>query len=234
MKYACSLCLLTLVFFAHAQKIQPLAARSAELYNKTIVQIKPAYKNYVTQTAKSFSNRKFNIDSLKNTMKAPGNTMFSSLSDADVSILVFLIMQTTAAENEADLKNMIAEIEKNRQKKEALRNEEQRIAAAAKAGAYPRLNNTLGNMEKSRQQKEVPGKAADSLKLKIPIYTADQLNRLAAIKQEKDSLDEMSQQDQLILQQMMEKKNQLEQMISNIMKAAAETQNGLSSNLKAS
>jgi hypothetical protein len=89
-------------------------------------------------------------------------------------------------------------------------------------------------MDKSRQQKEVPGKEADSVKLKIPIYTADQLKRLAAIKQEKDSLDEMNQQDQLILQQMMDKKNQLEQMISNIMKAAEDTQNGLSKNLKAS
>lgn len=234
MKFACSICLLALVFFAHAQKIQPLAAKSAELYNKTIVQIKPAYKNYVIQTAKSFSNRRFNLDSLKNTMKEPGNAMFSILSNDDITALMFLIMQTTAAENEADLKNMIAEIEKNRKKKEALRNEEQRIAAAAKPGAYPKLDNTLANMDKSRQQKEVPGKTADSVKLKMPIYSADQLKRLAVIKQEKDSLDEMSHQDQLKLQQMMEKKNQLEQMISNIMKAASETQSGLSSNLKAS
>jgi hypothetical protein len=128
----------------------------------------------------------------------------------------------------------MAEMQKNLQKKEALRDEEQRIKDAAKPGAYPRLNNTLANMDKSRQPKEAPGKAADSVKLKMPIYTAEQLKRLAAIKQEKDSLDEMSQQDQLKLQQMMDKKNQLEQMISNVMKAAAETQNGLSSNLKAS
>lgn len=234
MKYACSLCFMVLVFFAHAQKIQPLAVRSAELYNKTIVQIKPVYKNYVAQTAKAFSSRKLNLDSLKNTMKTPGNTMFSSLSDADVTTLIFLIMQAAAADNEADLKDQMAEMQKNLQKKEALRDEEQRIKDAAKPGAYPRLNNTLANMDKSRQPKEAPGKAADSVKLKMPIYTAEQLKRLAAIKQEKDSLDEMSQQDQLKLQQMMDKKNQLEQMISNVMKAAAETQNGLSSNLKAS
>jgi hypothetical protein len=43
----------------------------------------------------------------------------------------------------------------------------------------------------------------------------------------------MSQQDQLILQQMMEKKGQLETMISNIMKAMGEGQAGISRNLKA-
>src|SRR5215203_2487738 len=39
------------------------------------------------------------------------------------------------------------------------------------------------------------------------------------LKDKKDSLEELSEQDMLMLQQMMEKKNQLETMISNVMKA---------------
>jgi len=209
MKYLLLLCLSGTGLLANAQRINPAAAKSAALYNNTIVQIKPAYKNYVTQTAKTFSNRKLNIDSLKSTMKAPGNSMFSALSNADISTLVFLVMQATAAENDADIRNMMADMEKNRQKKEALRKEEESINDARR-------------------------KVIDSNKIKMPANTAGQAKRLAAIKNEKDTLDEMTAQDQLKLQQFMEKKNQLEQMISNLMKAAEDAQNTLSKNLKAS
>jgi hypothetical protein len=46
--------------------------------------------------------------------------------------------------------------------------------------------------------------------------------------------DELSQQDALALQAFLEKKSQLEQMISNVMKANADTQNALAAALKAS
>ena len=54
------------------------------------------------------------------------------------------------------------------------------------------------------------------------------------LQTEKDSLSEMSQQDTLMLQQLMEKKSQLESMISNVMKASQETSNNIAANLKAS
>jgi hypothetical protein len=44
---------------------------------------------------------------------------------------------------------------------------------------------------------------------------------------------ELSQEDMLVLQRLMEQKSQLEQMISNVMKAYAETQNALAAALKA-
>ena len=54
------------------------------------------------------------------------------------------------------------------------------------------------------------------------------------LKDQKDSISELNQEDMLQLQQLMEKKSQLEQMISNVMKAAAESQNNITKNLKAS
>jgi hypothetical protein len=54
------------------------------------------------------------------------------------------------------------------------------------------------------------------------------------LKDQKDSLSELNQEDMLQLQQLMEKTSQLEQMISNVMKAAAEVQNSITKNLKAS
>jgi hypothetical protein len=244
MKYIVLLCLSATALFASAQKLNPTALKSAEFYNTTIVQIKPVYKSYVTQTATAFKNRKLNADSLRNAIKAPNNSMFGNLTNVDVETLVLLVMQATAKENEEDLRNMLAEIEKNNKKKEALRREEERIKEAAKAAAYGDLKNMTAEMEKSRQRKDSLSKVqsiknaqrseADNNKIQIPAYNADQAKRLAAIKKEKDAIDEMSQQDQLMLQQMMEKKRQLETMISNMMKAMGEMQSGISGNLKGS
>lgn len=53
-------------------------------------------------------------------------------------------------------------------------------------------------------------------------------------KDSKESISEMNQMDMLVLQQMMEKKNQLETMISNIMKAGFEGGQAAIQALKAS
>ena len=54
------------------------------------------------------------------------------------------------------------------------------------------------------------------------------------IQSQKDGISELNKQDMRILQELMEKKSQLESMISNTMKAASETQNNIAANLKAS
>ena len=54
------------------------------------------------------------------------------------------------------------------------------------------------------------------------------------LQNQKDALNEMNKEDMYWLQKLMEKKSQLEQMISNTMKAASESQNNISKNLKAS
>jgi|GEM_PF-2008775 len=54
------------------------------------------------------------------------------------------------------------------------------------------------------------------------------------LQTQKDAIIELNREDMLLLQKFMEKKSQLGQMISNIMKAASETQNNIVNNLKAS
>ena len=65
--------------------------------------------------------------------------------------------------------------------------------------------------------------------------TLSEANKLMKdIHDQKKSLSEMNQEDMLWLQKLMEQKSQLEQMISNVMKAASEAQNNIAKNLKAS
>lgn len=56
----------------------------------------------------------------------------------------------------------------------------------------------------------------------------------ARLADKRDSMSELSQQDTLMLQQLMEQKSQLETMISNVMKAGSDAQSSLVSNLKSS
>lgn len=57
---------------------------------------------------------------------------------------------------------------------------------------------------------------------------------MTKLQEQKDAISELNKEDMLWLQRLMEKKSQLEQMISNTMKAALETQSNIANNLKAS
>lgn len=63
----------------------------------------------------------------------------------------------------------------------------------------------------------------------------EEIQQLAQkLKTKKETISEMSDEDMMMLNRLMQKKNQLEQMISNIMKSATESVNSAVSALKAS
>jgi len=134
---------------------------------------------------------------------------------------------------------------------------------AAKVAVYNDIYNLLQKMQNTRQSKSdledkihgvndaIAGKHSGDT-VKVPVYDVDSATGKTTFKgykdmdydqavamrdklqDTKDSMSEMSQDDMFYLQQAMEQKSQLEQMISNTMKAASETQSGLAANLKAS
>jgi hypothetical protein len=63
---------------------------------------------------------------------------------------------------------------------------------------------------------------------------AEMLQLKKELSDQRDSLSEMGKEDQLQLQKMMERKNQLESLISNCMKKISDTQNSIIQNMKAS
>ena len=69
-------------------------------------------------------------------------------------------------------------------------------------------------------------------KLQTTLNEAQKL--MNTLQKQKDALSEMNKEDMFWMQKLMEQKSQLEQMISNTMKAASESQNNIAKNLKAS
>lgn len=69
---------------------------------------------------------------------------------------------------------------------------------------------------------------------KLETTLSEAVKQFDKIRDTKESLSELSKEDMKWIQLLMEKKSQLEQMISNVMKAASETQNNISRDLIAS
>jgi cell division protein FtsB len=69
---------------------------------------------------------------------------------------------------------------------------------------------------------------------KLELTFKDAKTLIEKIQSQKDAISELNKQDMLMLQQLMEKKSQLESLISNVIKASSETQSNLAKNLKAS
>ena len=107
----------------------------------------------------------------------------------------------------------------------AQKQDEQPAKIKTKAATSVKQNSKLVNQKLLQVQATVK-------KLEATLKEANTL--MDKLKDQKDSISELNEQDMLMLQQLMEKKSQLESMISNVMKAAAEAQNNIAKNLKSS
>jgi RNAse (barnase) inhibitor barstar len=98
------------------------------------------------------------------------------------------------------------------------------------------LRNMMANMKSNTQQKQAQRSMLTSMHIqqskKDSLDKAANNNKQGKSKDQKDNLGDMSQEQQLQLQMMMDKKNKLEEMISNMMKKISDTQNQIISNLK--
>jgi len=98
------------------------------------------------------------------------------------------------------------------------------------------LRNMMANMKATTQQKQAQRSMLSSMHVeqskKDSLDKAAYSKKQSQTKNQKDNLGDMSQEEQLKLQMMMDKKNKLEEMISNTMKKISDVQNQLISNLK--
>jgi len=161
-------------------------------------------------------------------------------SGADIEAMVFVVLMQAANDTDQDLQQIMAEVKAETAAKQKLRdlaNEVIQEAASARPGA------TRQPCRTSICQ-SLPGElsplAVTTARTKHPVriavpgnLTYAALQQLGAQMQlQADGLDDLSQQDQLQLQMLMDKRSQFEQMLSNIMKSQQDTASSVVSNLK--
>ena len=136
----------------------------------------------------------------------------TNLSNADISALEFIVLMDAAESAQHDLQSITAAVSAIDRQKEALRKE---------------LGNAAANKTPSVQKVYTP---ANTLRVVPPPLSpnatmAEKLTRL-------DDLSELSQEQQLQLQQLMDQKSKLELMISNVIKMITDTRSATLSKLK--
>jgi hypothetical protein len=98
------------------------------------------------------------------------------------------------------------------------------------------LNNMVAEMRANNQQKQAQRSMLSSMKVqpvKKDSFSKTAIkNKQGQLSDKKDSMADMNQMDQLRMQQIMEKKSKLEEIISNIQKKISDTSDQIISNLK--
>lgn len=145
------------------------------------------------------------------TAAAPG----LNLAGMSVEDLVMLLMMEISRDAEQDMKQTLAAMDQARARKQAMRdaNDKQKSAKAA-------MNVQLRHDVAASQPRQRVARSAE-----LDAY-------LAREKASKDSLSEMSEEEQLKLQMAMDRRSKALETISNLMKKASDTQQGVVKNIK--
>lgn len=117
---------------------------------------------------------------------------------------MYFFMSEAAKESSADLKDMLDEVQKTNQSKKSLREQQDQTSKFKK------------------RCQTVP----------CDVSMADIDAKLEKLKNELDSLNEMSELDLLRLQQAMDRRSKLMEMLSNMLKKFSDTSSSIVQNLK--
>lgn len=154
------------------------------------------------------------------------NAAFGNLGDADIEAIAFLVLMEAAKSAQEDLKAIMAGVKQINDAKASIRSSplpaQQAGQATAKAGSAPAI------AVAPRAAPKVSRVAIQPRPLPRPEFE----RQLAAAKQNQDVLRQMGETESLRLQAAMERKGQLESMISNTMKKISDTSQALTQNLK--
>ncbi|RYY60764.1 MAG: hypothetical protein EOO05_08785 [Chitinophagaceae bacterium] len=203
----CAACLVV----AAQRPVQP-DAESEAFFNEAMAVIKPAYKNVVQKTAAGMKGRDPNVDSLVKALKK--EPALAPMPPGDIEAMAFLVMMQASKLAEEDLKNVMAGVKKINQQKPSGR--------TATSGQHVRVDSV---------------KTQKSTLATAPVNTGIRLDsaRITSLKDSKDAADsqsDLSQQDQLRLQMLMDRRSKMMEVISNLMKKMSDTSDQIIGNLK--
>jgi hypothetical protein len=196
-----------------------IPAQATAVHAKLASALKPAVREWVSQEAKKVSK---DSKASEAGIKADIQTRFAgqSLAGADVEALVFVVLMEASQDAENDLKTIMDGVKAANEKKAAMRqatNNLNKGEAAIRTAGQPTVRPAATNL----QARPGPVVAGNNAQMSVASQPAN-LN----------SMGDMSQEQQLLLQRAMDQRSQLEAMISNVMKSVSDTQSNIISNLK--
>ena len=158
-----------------------------------------------------------------------------NLSTMDIETLVQIVMAQCAKDAEADLKDMLNDMQKHQKQKAEMRafmDEIRKERSGSRPGDTPCTSPNCKTLEGRLRTlaAQLPTKARPAVQ---PITTYGDLTRLeASLKGSIDSMDDMSEMDSMKLQMAMDRYSKLVSTLSNMMKKMSDTSDAIVANLK--
>lgn len=158
-----------------------------------------------------------------------------NLSEMDIDALVQIVMTQCAKDSEADLKDLLSEMQRRQKQKaemralmEELRKERAALGAPDTPCASPACRALEGRFRALASQ--LPAQARPNLQ---PVKTVGDLAGMEGkLKGALDTMSDLSEEQSLRLQQAMERRSKLLSTLSNLMKKQSSTSDAIIANLK--
>ncbi|TAL39492.1 MAG: hypothetical protein EPN97_02200 [Alphaproteobacteria bacterium] len=149
-----------------------------------------------------------------------------SFSGVDIETAVSDVMMETSQDSEQDIKDQMDQLKKQNEKKKAERDAQQKMKIQKS-----KLRDAAAQRYAKPVSADPPGKIIPPPKT-VPAGLQAKKRSIGDLKDEKDSIAEMNEQDQLNLQGYQERQTKTQKTISDVAKKSSDTQNAISGNLK--
>ncbi len=217
------LSLLFLPFIAIAQRTDTAATHA--FYQKAMAQINKKHINWIKSSAKNVKAKNLSEANVRNLASNYGSA--ASLGTMDIEALVSLIMMQCSKDAQDELKDLMEEIKKNNEQKKKLRD----IITRLKNTRNESLTRARLDSYNLLLRKRPPGIVvkADATK---PVSREELDELVSKLSDERDSLSDMGEQQQLKMQLVMDRMTKADTAASNMLKKFADTASSIIQNLK--
>ena len=191
-------------------------------YNKAMAAARPQIKTLVNTTARQLTGHSVSVDSLRIAIK--NKPQAAGLGNRDIDALMMMVLMQINNDAQKDLSNQMDEIKRLNNVKKAQRDKINKM----KAQQDSLKNKTVAEYEAVKKA----GKIAPTLSL-IDYQKQRGIDfPILSLNNSKDTPADVSEQQQLKMQQTMDRMSKAETVVSNLMKSISDSENDIINNFK--
>ncbi len=210
-------------FSAAAQR--ELSAEEEAFFSRAMSQINAKHVRWIKSIAQEANQKNLSAEEVQ--VKTSSYGMLGSMGSQDIEALAFLVLMQASKSAQEDLKAIMAKVKSLNNQKSKVReaiaalNNKNSTITRAKLDSCKLLIQSTTNVQKT---KTVSSSRA---------VTQSEINEtITRLSDQRDSLSEMGEEQQLKLQMLLDRRSKLMSTLSNLMKKISQTQDSIIANLK--
>jgi hypothetical protein len=236
-------------------EVRPLAPGTTQRFSALHTSLRPSANAWVEQQARVEAKRPApDLAGLRSQIRSrftaslaspkPANGQVSGMTSlpagADIEAMVFIVLMQAANDMDQDLQQIMAQVKAETAAKQKLRDLQNQLNHEVASANGNMIKQPCRTAACAALPGELTQLAAATAQTRHPIRLTSPANAsygqiqqlVTQTNNQLDSLGDMSEQDQLQLQMLMDRRSKVEEAISNMMKSQQDTASSIVSNLK--